>query len=78
MSATPRFAPMAMPLFLEKLPNSLGESKKDVLRGLTACMPVFGGIAIQGYASDLWDALKTEVSLEAEIYVTLLTIAVVL
>lgn len=62
MSATPRFAPMAMPLFLEKLPASLGESKKDVLRALTACLPVFGGRAVQGYASDLWDALRTEVS----------------
>jgi hypothetical protein len=69
---------MAMPLFLEKLPNSLGESKKDVLRGLTACMPVFGGIAVQGYASDLWDALKTEVSWNAEICGTLLRIAAVL
>ena len=62
MSATPRFAPMAMLLFLEKLPASLGESKKDVLRGLTACLPVFGARAVQGYASDLWDALRTEVS----------------
>jgi hypothetical protein len=32
------------------------------LRGLTACLPVFGGRAVQGYASDLWDALRTEVS----------------
>jgi DNA repair/transcription protein MET18/MMS19 len=61
MSATPRFAPMAMPLFLEKLPASLGESKKDVLRGISACLPIFGDKAIESHSSDLWDSLKTEV-----------------
>lgn len=62
MAASARFAPLAMPLFLEKLPPSLGESKKDTLKSLTACLPVYGAQAIQGYAKDLWDALKPEVS----------------
>lgn len=62
MSATSRFAPMAMPLFLTKLTASLGESKKDVLKSIRACLPVFGGQAIENYSPDLWDALKTEVS----------------
>ncbi|GHJ87563.1 hypothetical protein NliqN6_3965 [Naganishia liquefaciens] len=61
MAATPRFAPLAMPVFLEKLAPSLGASKRDVLQSLTACIPVYGQQAIQGYASDLWDNLKTEI-----------------
>ncbi|KAJ9107913.1 hypothetical protein QFC19_002656 [Naganishia cerealis] len=61
MASTPRFAPLAMPVFLEKLAPSLGASKRDVLQSLTACIPVYGQQAIQGYASDLWDNLKTEI-----------------
>jgi DNA repair/transcription protein MET18/MMS19 len=62
MASTPRFAPLAMPVFLEKLAPSLGASKRDVLQSLTECIPVYGQQAIQGYAADLWDNLKTEVS----------------
>lgn len=62
MASTPRFAPLAMPVFLEKLAPSLGASKRDVLQSLTECIPVYGQQAVQGYASDLWDNLKTEVS----------------
>lgn len=61
MAASPRFAPLALPLFLEKLPPSLGASKRDALQTLAACLPVYGARGVEGYASDLWDALKPEI-----------------
>lgn len=64
MASTPAFAPMATPIFLEKLPPSLGTSKRDVLQSLTACIPVYGSRGVQPFVGDLWDGLKTEVSFQ--------------
>ncbi len=62
MAANPRFAPLAMPLFLEKLGPSLGQSKRDVLQSLAEVIPVYGVTGLEPFLQDLWDGLKTEVS----------------
>lgn len=61
MSSTPAFAPLALPLFIEKLPPSLGASKRDVLQSLTACIPVYGREGVGKFGGELWEGLKTEV-----------------
>jgi hypothetical protein len=37
--------------------------QRDILQSLTACLPVYGSTMILGFMSDLWESLKTEVTL---------------
>lgn len=59
--ASPAFAPMAMPLLLEKLAASGGTAKVDVLRTLDAALPVYGRAAAEANADALWGHLKLDV-----------------
>ncbi|KAI3623161.1 hypothetical protein CBS14141_003944 [Malassezia furfur] len=61
ISASPAFAPMAMPLLLEKLAASGGTAKVDVLRTLDAALPVYGRAAAEANADALWGYLKLDV-----------------
>lgn len=61
ISASPAFAPMAMPLLLEKLAASGGTAKVDVLRTLDAALPVYGRAAAEANADALWGHLKLDV-----------------
>lgn len=59
--ATPAFAPLTMPLLLDKLGTSGGGAKLDTLDTLSACLPVYGHGAAQAHAADLWALLKLEI-----------------
>lgn len=60
LSSHPGFAPLALPLFLEKLAATGGRSRRDTLRTLTAALPVYGAAEAGKVASSLWKALKPE------------------
>ncbi|CAI5500751.1 unnamed protein product [Closterium sp. Naga37s-1] len=56
--STPLFAPMAVPLLLDKLSSSFATAKLDSLRFLTACATAWGPNAIGPHAPAIWRALK--------------------
>ncbi|CAI5977915.1 unnamed protein product [Closterium sp. NIES-64] len=55
--STPLFAPMAIPLLLDKLSSSFTTAKLDSLRFLTACATAWGPHAIAPHAPAIWHAL---------------------
>ncbi|WVF68679.1 hypothetical protein IAT40_003451 [Kwoniella sp. CBS 6097] len=61
MAASPYFAKMALPLFLEKFSTSTGPSMKDLMLSIAACLPVYGSEAVRERGSELWEGIKTEV-----------------
>ncbi|OCF43478.1 DNA repair/transcription protein MET18/MMS19 [Kwoniella heveanensis CBS 569] len=61
MAASPYFAKMALPLFLEKFSTSTGQSMKDLMLSIAACIPVYGAEAVRERGSELWEGIKTEV-----------------
>ncbi|WFD41301.1 uncharacterized protein MJAP1_004298 [Malassezia japonica] len=61
ISASPAFAPMAMPLLLEKLSASGGSAKVDVLHTLNNALPVYGRAATEANADDVWAFLKLDI-----------------
>ncbi|GJP69332.1 hypothetical protein CLOP_g270 [Closterium sp. NIES-67] len=58
-SSTPEFAPMALPLLLDKLASSFPTAKLDSLRFLAACASSWGPHPIAPHASAIWQALKS-------------------
>ena len=60
ISATPAFAPLAMPLLVEKLAASGGSAKLDTLATLRAALPVYGVGAAGAHADALWTYLRIE------------------
>ncbi|KAF8587853.1 ARM repeat-containing protein [Ramaria rubella] len=61
LAATPRFGPLAMPLFLEKLSAGSGITKQDTLQTIASCLPVYGAVLARTHASKLWSAFKLEI-----------------
>ncbi|KEI36566.1 uncharacterized protein L969DRAFT_90937 [Mixia osmundae IAM 14324] len=61
LSATPRFGPLALPLFLDKLQAAVPAAKQQTLRALSACFPVYGHIIVQEHARTFWEAFSVEV-----------------
>ncbi|WFD30521.1 hypothetical protein MSPP1_001542 [Malassezia sp. CBS 17886] len=61
LSAIPAFAPLAMPLLLEKLSVSGGGAKLDTLETLSACLPVYGRAAAEANGDALWGYLKLDI-----------------
>ncbi|CAO1622601.1 unnamed protein product [Parajaminaea phylloscopi] len=59
--ANPLLAPHAMPLLLEKLGASGGNTKRDTLETLEAAMPVFGKAAVLAHEKKLWEGFKVEI-----------------
>ncbi|KDQ18893.1 hypothetical protein BOTBODRAFT_28377 [Botryobasidium botryosum FD-172 SS1] len=66
MTSTPLFGPVALPLFIEKLSSSAGHIKRDTLRTLEACLPVYGPAIALRHASQLWEVFKIEVFIPAD------------
>ncbi|KAJ1342315.1 hypothetical protein BSLG_003238 [Batrachochytrium salamandrivorans] len=60
VSATPLFAPFAIPVLLEKLSSDSVAAKRDVMNAVSECAPVYGGIAFLPHIQDFWKALKSE------------------
>ncbi|KAG8691244.1 hypothetical protein FRC11_005626 [Ceratobasidium sp. 423] len=61
LSATPRFGPLALPLFLEKLSATAGTTKRDALRTMTLCLPVYGPAVAKSFAPQMWSSFKLEI-----------------
>ncbi|KAJ3034783.1 mms19 nucleotide excision repair [Rhizophlyctis rosea] len=59
--ATPKFAPFAMPILIEKLSSSSGTAKRDAMDTLAACASVYGARALLPHAEHIWDFLKEEI-----------------
>ena len=58
--ATPVFARFCMPLLLEKLRASAGNTKLDCLSFLRQCVPAFGAEAVSEYLPSLWQQVAEE------------------
>ncbi|KAJ1306672.1 hypothetical protein OPQ81_007667 [Rhizoctonia solani] len=61
LSATPRFGPLALPLFLEKLSATAGNTKRDTLKTMSLCLPVYGPAVAKSFAPQMWSAFKLEI-----------------
>lgn len=61
MAATPHFAKMAIPLFLEKFPTSAGPAMKDLMISMGECFPTYGAAAVGERGKELYECAKTEV-----------------
>lgn len=62
LSATPRFGPLALPLFLEKLQATSNTAKKQTLQAFVAAFPVYGKAVVTPDAVTIWEAISMEVS----------------
>ncbi|PKI84952.1 hypothetical protein MVES1_000880 [Malassezia vespertilionis] len=61
ISATPQFAPLAIPILLEKLSASGGSAKVDTLQTLDAALPVYGRAAAEVNGDELWGFIKLDI-----------------
>lgn len=61
LSATPRFGPLALPLFLEKLSATAGNTKRDTLKTMSFCLPVYGPAVAKSFAPQMWSSFKLEI-----------------
>ncbi|KAL4065949.1 ARM repeat-containing protein [Scleroderma citrinum] len=61
LSATPAFGLLGIPLFLEKLTAGSPTTKRDSLRAMSACLPVYGPSAVREFGTKIWSALKLEI-----------------
>ncbi|CAO1628141.1 unnamed protein product [Sympodiomycopsis kandeliae] len=61
LTANPMLAPHAMPLLLEKLAASGGNTKRDTLETLQYALPVFGSAAVLANQKKLWEGFKVEI-----------------
>ncbi|CAE6417929.1 unnamed protein product [Rhizoctonia solani] len=61
LSATPRFGPLALPLFLDKLSATAGTTKRDTLRTMSLCLPIYGPAVAKSFASQMWSSFKLEI-----------------
>ncbi|KAG9103692.1 hypothetical protein FRC06_008809 [Ceratobasidium sp. 370] len=61
LSATPRYGPLALPLFLEKLSATSPQTKRETLRTLSFCLPVYGPAVAKSFASQMWSSFKLEI-----------------
>ncbi|KAF8489304.1 ARM repeat-containing protein [Gautieria morchelliformis] len=61
LNATPRFGPLAIPLFLEKLSVGSGSTKQNTLETIASCLSVYGIAVARSHASKMWSAFKLEI-----------------
>ncbi|ORY34974.1 Dos2-interacting transcription regulator of RNA-Pol-II-domain-containing protein [Naematelia encephala] len=61
MSASPYFAKMAIPLFLEKFSTATGHSMRDLMLSMAACFPIYGVEAVGERGGELWEGIRTEI-----------------
>ncbi|KAH9930313.1 ARM repeat-containing protein [Fomitopsis serialis] len=61
LKATPLLGPPAIPLFLEKLAAGSPVTKRDTLKALDSCLPVYGASTARTHARKLWNSLKLEI-----------------
>ncbi|KAF2731286.1 ARM repeat-containing protein [Polyplosphaeria fusca] len=61
ISATPDFAPYAIPALLDKLDTPMVNAKRDALTAITSVASEYGPRTMALYSITLWDALKFEV-----------------
>ncbi|WVQ75192.1 hypothetical protein IAR50_004803 [Cryptococcus sp. DSM 104548] len=61
LAASPYFAKMALPLFLEKFATATGPTMKDLLQSMAACFPTYGAEAVSERGNELWEGIKTEI-----------------
>jgi DNA repair/transcription protein MET18/MMS19 len=61
LSATPLFAPHALPLLIEKMQASGGNAKRDTLDTFADALPVFGRSAALAHARELWQGFRIEI-----------------
>ncbi|KAI5999407.1 ARM repeat-containing protein [Pisolithus orientalis] len=61
LSATPAFGRLGVPLFLEKLTAGSPVTKRDTLRAMSQCLPVYGPSVAREFGTKLWSALKLEI-----------------
>ncbi|KAG9088547.1 hypothetical protein FS749_002072 [Ceratobasidium sp. UAMH 11750] len=61
LSATPRYGPLALPLFLEKLSATSPQTKRETLKTLSFCLPVYGLSVARSFASQMWSSFKLEI-----------------
>jgi DNA repair/transcription protein MET18/MMS19 len=77
MAASPYFAKLALPLFLEKFTTAAGPSmvsmnllreypwltrQADLMLSMAECFPTYGAAAVRERGTELWEGIKTEVS----------------
>lgn len=61
LSATPAFGRLGVPLFLEKLTAGSPVVKRDTLRAMCLCLPVYGSSVARDLGPKIWSALKLEI-----------------
>lgn len=61
LSASPLFGNLAIPLFLDKINAGSPVTKRDTLRTLSVCLPVYGPRVAGNFARKLWSSLKLEI-----------------
>ncbi|KAH9943852.1 ARM repeat-containing protein [Amylocystis lapponica] len=61
LNATPAFGALAIPLFMEKLTAGTPPTKRDTLRALDVCLPVYGAAVASEHARKMWNTLKLEI-----------------
>ncbi|KAI6041215.1 ARM repeat-containing protein [Pisolithus marmoratus] len=61
LSATPAFGRLGVPLFLEKLTAGSPVTKRDPLRAMSLCLPVYGPSVAHEFGPKIWSALKLEI-----------------
>ncbi|KAL3149263.1 hypothetical protein ABBQ32_002080 [Trebouxia sp. C0010 RCD-2024] len=60
LTCTPLFAPLFIPMLLEKLSSNLRQAKLDALVALTAAAEGYGPAALQPHLSTMWVAVRAE------------------
>ncbi|KZV92361.1 hypothetical protein EXIGLDRAFT_710205 [Exidia glandulosa HHB12029] len=61
LAGTPRFGPLAIPLFLEKLSAGSPATKRETMNTMSLCFPVYGARLAQEVGKQVWDSYKIEI-----------------
>ena len=61
LAASPRFGPLAIPLFLEKLQANTNTARRQSLQALEQALPIYGKATVTASAVNLWEAINLEV-----------------
>ena len=61
LASTDKFAPLAIPLFLEKLSSDLTEAKRDALAALRICLAKYSPAQLAPFLKDIWNGCKQEI-----------------
>ncbi|KAG6329826.1 hypothetical protein ID866_9262, partial [Astraeus odoratus] len=61
LKATPAFGLLGIPLFLEKLTAGSPTTKRDTLKAMSVCLPVYEPAAVREFGTKIWNSLKLEI-----------------